>query len=302
MGYLTSGRGSAPQDSGATDDSDAPDVEESLQSDESTQQDAGLTRNPDLEPSGDPIPVNRPSRRQRARMEIEETIKKHVSGVQESVQKTISEQSAQINQLLGTLRTLQEQRSYQQAPPPETKSGSEDIDALDRQADEALERSDYATWKKLQRKIARLEAEQVADERMKRLQGSQQPQGIPPQVMAVAINYPKVLERDPDLRLVSIKDQELDFQGVPPGPARVRKAFEAANALLGGSQSSQPSFSQGSASVLSGTPTQSSGANTPSGPRVRLTPFQKQVAKKAGLSEEEYARHLAITHPELVEK
>lgn len=298
MGFLTEGGRAAKKTDEAPDDSELPETDVS----DDSQQDAAPERE---EPKGERVEIKQPSRRQRAHLELQETFKKSLSEATETFQSQLRERDNQIAQMLGRLEAIQSSRP---APvePERPKITDDQIEEVERAADEALAKNDYTSYRKHQRKLTRLIADQAAEEKFSRVpaQSEPQPGGIPPALLGFAVAHPDVIQKDPNLNWVRLKDQELEMMGWKPGPERVKKAFEMASQVLSGSaKSSGTGFSTSTAPILSGVPTNTGRAGGGSrAPGVILTDHEKFVAKKAGMTLEEYARNLAATHPDRVVK
>jgi hypothetical protein len=121
-------------------------------------------------------------------------------------------------------------------------------------------------------------------------------------VMAMMSQFPAVVNAGEKGRLLAIiKDQELGLMGMPDGMDRYRKAFELAANQLGGQQQTQPQFSQASRGALAGVSgARNSGPTGAGEPGIVLSAYEKDVARRCGMSLEEYATYVAEGQPDRV--
>jgi hypothetical protein len=201
-------------------------------------------------------------------------------------------------------------------PPAQQRQEPAEVDPDDlfRKADEALDRHDYNEWKRLERQATRLIATQAAKAHIPQQQYQAPQQQMDPQLIALMAQYPELASHPNGLRLAVIKDAELDAQGTPASPARVRAAFAAAHSQIiqGGKPNGQsrPAYDQSAAGALGGAPT-SRGANAgggvragSNGPVLMINADQERslrsIAKKAGMEWDEYVTDYARSNPHLV--
>jgi hypothetical protein len=169
-------------------------------------------------------------------------------------------------------------------------------DEMKRAAREALDAGKFDDWD-------RLNTEAIL-EQVKGLIPAQQPvqSGPHPVVQAMMAQYPAVLnagQRGVDMAIA--QDNVLAAMGVPDGPERYRKAFELASNTLGGQQQQQPQFSQASRGALAGVSgARNSGPTGAGDPGIMLSAYEKDVARRCGMSLEEYASFLAEAQPDRV--
>lgn len=225
---------------------------------------------------------------------VEQRLKEFADTQARERQASDARHAQEVAHLRGQLEAMQRQPPPQQA----AKAPLEDPDELHRQADDALSAGKYDEWKRLNRKATLIEAEKLADAKIEARFNEfrqQQPQPMRPEIQFLMNQHKNVaMAGERGARAVMLKDQELgDLYNVPPGPDRIKKAFEIADQLLGSQQRSPaPQYSHESASALSGVPTGrsngASGGNDEVG--VTLTALQKEAAKAAGLSPADYVR------------
>ena len=268
----------------------------------------------------DPIMANPPPPRERQRQEgsrraeaeqkrIAEAVAAATRTHAEELSRVRGEFGNQISQLNGSVQTMQQMLQQREQAAQQQKPAEEDTDTIRQQARKALDEGNFDLYSKMERQAAVIEARKAAREEYQRL-APQQPQGMPPQIMALMAHHRHVALAGPvGMQWVEHKARELELSGEQPGPALVQKAFAAAEKILEAKANATSGvnpqqFSQASASVLSSVPTSRGPAGTTgqgSG-KVRLTELEKEVAKKCGMSVAEYERHLAMTHPERVDR
>lgn len=188
-------------------------------------------------------------------------------------------------------QTRQQQIQQAQVQQPPRKSPDE----LKRQAREALDAGKFDDWDRLNT--------EALMEQVKGLIPVQQPaqSGPHPVVQAMMAQFPAVLnagQRGIDMAIA--QDNVLAAMGVPDGPERYRKAFELASNTLGGQQQQQPQFSQASRGALAGVPNNRNSGQGTGDPGIVLSAYEKDVARRCGMSLEEYAGFLAEGQPDRV--
>jgi len=201
----------------------------------------------------------------------------------------------------------------QPAPQQRQEPTEPDPEDLFRQADRALDAKDYNEHKRLERQAYSLIARREARGLVPQQQYQAPQQQMDPQLIAMMAQYPELIAHPNGLRLAVIKDAELDAQGTPPSPARVRAAMAAAHSqITQGKQNGQsrPAYDQSAAGALGGAPT-SRGANAgggvragSNGPVLMINADQERslrsIAKKAGMDWDEYVTDYARSNPHLV--
>ena len=299
MGFLNGGF-SASESSGDT---------ESAGSAESAATEEPAAPEQQTEPAAAPEPpkgerVQVPSRRGAAaakRDAIEQKLSalesQHTKTV-EQMRQDLAQRDAELARLRGGFEAIQPFLAQrQQAPAP----AAPDPDQLAREARALLDSGDFDGYQR--KTMEATEARILA--KIPRQQPAPPAQApISPVVSALMAQHPKVLEAgDRGVQLAVIKDQELAVMGVPNGPDRWRRAFEMASTALGGTAQQPASYSQASREVLSGVPTARGGAKgTDAGPGVTLSAYEVEVARRCGMTKEEYVQYIIEAHPERVEQ
>lgn len=207
-----------------------------------------------------------------------------------------AEHAQEIARLRGMVEAIQQQPRQQQAQQPP----GPDPEKLYEEADAALAANDFQKWRKLTREANRIEAERVADAKVKAAREEwqrSQPPSLPPHIQALMFKHTNVaVAQQRGIQAVMLKEQELAFGGMPEGAARTAKAFELADAMLAGQQKqppARPAYSQETASSLAGIPTNrpAAGGSGSSADGVTLTPAQEAAWKAGGFkSREEYLK------------
>ncbi len=156
-------------------------------------------------------------------------------------------------------------------------------------------RGQIAAMQKMQQPAAQQQGpdpDAKVEERLKEFR-QQIPQPVHPAIQFLMNQHKNVaMSGERGVRAVMLKDQELgELYNVPPGPERMRKAFEIADGLLGSQQSpTPPSYSRDSAAALSGMPSGRSNGGGSSEAGVQLTGLQREAAKAAGMDAASYVK------------
>lgn len=247
-------------------------------------------------PEGAPVKL---SRREAAKQRDElatklDALTKTFGEAQKSWETKLSQVEQESARHRGAFEVLTRQQQIQQGAqqPAPRKSPDE----MKRAAREALDAGKFDDWD-------RLNTEAIL-EQVKGLIPAQQPgySGPHPVVQAMMSQFPAVLnagQRGIDMAIA--QDNVLAAMGVADGPERYRKAFELASNTLGG-QSQQPQpFSQASRGALAGVAgARNSGQSNGGEPGIMLSAYEKEVARRCGMSLEEYATFLAEGQPDRV--
>lgn len=245
-----------------------------------------------------------PSRRERARQENDAVLtkvtelEKALTAKEQSWQQELARRDQEIARLRGMTETLQPmvaERHKPQGPTPED---------LEAQAEKALDGDNYLEHRRLLREADKLRLEQWKTEFVREQQKSQpQAQGLPVPVQLALAQHPAVRAAgERGLALANAKAMELQAL-YGPQPDTLERAFQAAEAILGGQQAKQPqTYSREAAGALAGVPAQrnGNGGGSSRGPGVELTPLEMDVARKSGMSYAEYAKYIAEAQPERV--
>jgi len=259
-------------------------------------------------PAAELKPEPQLSRREKARLEVAETIKSQLA---EYEKRTSSERQAwqqereqerqermRLAQETARLQgALEEMRSRPAQTAPQQPQGPEPDD-LRRQARKALGENNYDDYERLSAQAFRIEARREAEGVFKPqldalrtdLEKRIQP-GLPPHIQQLVLAHRNVAMAGPDgLQAAAAEKNRLDlYRRDLSEPQRVAMAFDLADkALAAQMQGQRPSgYDQSAAAALSGvTPNRngagSGGGNEPDG--VRLTPEQEAVYAKGGFA------------------
>lgn len=247
-------------------------------------------------PEGAPVKLSRRQEAQRQKDELSSKLDALTKTFGES-QKSWEAKLAQVEQEnarhRGAFELLTRQQQIQQQA--QVQAPRKSPDEIKRAAREALDAGKFDDWD-------RLNTEAIL-EQVKGLIPAQQPvqSGPHPVVQAIMAQFPTVLnagQRGIDMAIA--QDNVLAAMGVPDGPERYRKAFELASNTLGGQQQQQPQFSQASRGALAGVAGARNSGPTGGEPGIVLSAYEKEVARRCGMSLEEYASYIAESQPNRV--
>lgn len=241
------------------------------------------------------------TRRQRAK-ERDESLLKEIASTREMLQKAEETQRERFDRLErenAELRGHVQGLASRPAPEARREEPAADPSKLLREANAALDAKDFAAYQEKYGDY--ILARQAADPRFKPAPQQAQAPQVHPMLQVLAGQYADVMS-DPDaLDWAQAYERRLARQGVPEGPQRWKQSFEEGRRILGtkGKQPA-PTFSTKSRDVLSGTPRSGTGT-TPAGKGetgVILTPDEQKWARRAKMSDSEYAQHLVAMHPD----
>jgi hypothetical protein len=245
-------------------------------------------------PASKLMPKKPGSRRHQAESVVEQRLKEfndNWSKERETYQSQRQQSEREVAELRGQIAAMQKMQqpatSQQQGPDPAQ---------MRRDARAALEAGKFDDYERIRDEAAQIEADRRADAKVEaKLQEFRQqlPAPVHPAIQYLMNQHKNVaMSGERGVRAVMLKDQELgELYNVPPGPERMRKAFEIADGLLGSQQSpTPPSYSRDSAAALSGVPSGRSNGGGSSEAGVTLTGLQREAAKAAGMSAIDYAR------------
>lgn len=247
-------------------------------------------------PEGAPVKLSRRQEAQKQKDELSSKLDALTKSFGES-QKSWEAKLAQVEQEnarhRGAFELLTRQQQIQQQAQVQTPRKSPD--EIKRAAREALDAGKFDDWD-------RLNTEAIL-EQVKGLIPAQQPvqSGPHPVVQAMMAQFPTVLnagQRGIDMAIA--QDNVLAAMGVPDGPERYRKAFELASNTLGGQQPQAQQFSQASRGALAGVAGVRNGGAPSGEPGIVLSAYEKEVARRCGMSLEEYAGFIAESQPDRV--
>jgi len=266
-------------------------------------------------PAEEPTPVEVPLPPKGRRAAADNKLKDFETRLQQSEERhtrELAEVRSRAERLQAEL-AMRPVHMVQPAPQQRQEQTEPDPEDLFRQADRALDAKDYNEHKRLERQAYSLIARREARGLVPQQQYQAPQQQMDPQLIALMAQHSELASHPNGLRMAVIKDAELDAQGVPPSPARVRAAFAAAEAqIIQGKPNgkSRPAYDQSAAGALGGAPT-SRGANTgggvragSNGPVLMINADQERslrsIAKKAGMEWDEYVTDYARSNPHLV--
>jgi hypothetical protein len=289
MGFLSDGGG-------------APEVASTETSEEPAEGAEAAEATPEAEQI-DHTPVERVTlSRKETAIQKRNAIEKQIESLSNTVKETATKHQAELAEaraesarIRGTYDALVPFLQQRQSPGP--TPAAPDSQALLREANAALDKSDMGEYHRL------LTASILAGLPQQQAQApQQQSRQASPVVQAMLGQFPAVVDAgDRGLQLAIIEDQKLGLLGIPDGPARYRKAFELASNQL--APQGAPQYSQQSRQVLSGVPpARSAGGSSKGEPGVSLSSFELKWAEAAGMSKEEYAKAIAEKDPKRLER
>lgn len=255
-------------------------------------------------PAAQLVPETQASRRERLWKERVEghlaPIKEEWNKKEQTYQQQLEEERRQRQEQAQMLARLQGQFEAMQRQPQAVQQvpSRPDPAKLYEEAEAALANNDIRGYHAKNREAMKLEAEALADSKISAVRAELQkqiPPQMPPHIQQLMFQNPAVAAAgERGVRALIRMEQELEDEGVPPGYARTKQAFEAVNAKLA-KPKAQPrqQFSQESAAALSGIPTAraSTGTAPSSEEGVRLNDAQKAAMKAGGFkSAEEYMK------------
>jgi hypothetical protein len=302
MGVLTASGamgadGSMPANAAPTEDNEPEETSE-------TPVAARAEEKPEFIPFSKLTPKTPGSRRQKAEEELETRIKTKFEeswkARESSYEQRLREQSENLARLQGMVEATQQQQ--RQAPAP-SQAATVDPEALIAEGTELLNRGDLAGYHKKLRQAMAVESDMKAESKIRTMREEFEkkiPQQVPQEIQVLMSRHHNVAMAGPDgIQAVQMKDNELRLRGVPPGPARVAKAFEQADQFLASIRqpTSRQTYSDESAAALSAVPTNRPAASGGSGGEAghNLTQLQRDTAKTAGMTTDEYIKW---TYPE----
>lgn len=217
----------------------------------------------------------------------------------EQWQQQVRQQAEAIARTQGELEAIRRMPVPQPATPA---AQGPDPDDLRRQARKALDvDKDFDAYERLSAQALRVEMQREYDQKLTasltEFRKNLPPPPLPPQVQALVNRHEHVaMKGDAGLRLVWLKDQELEtLYGGPPGP-RLARAFELVNNALkpaGNGGAARQGYDPSAAAALAAAPTtRPAGGGGGGGDTEGYTPTQleKETAKNAGMPVEEYVR------------
>jgi len=246
-----------------------------------------------------PLPA-KPSRRQAAAA-AQQDVMKELNSFKEKFTSELSQRDQVIAELRGRLSATEPlvaraAQPQQPAGPPE-----ETPDQLRAKAREHLDKGEVREYERLRDEATKREILAEVTKRMPQ-QPAQGPQQDPRLLVLMAQN-PEVTQHPAGIQIATMEDGILAAQGVPNGPERWARAFQMAKARIAGQTpaATPQGFTTQAAGALAAVPTgQPAARATERGPGVELTDYEKNVARIAGMSLDEYARGIAERFPHRV--
>lgn len=249
---------------------------------------------------GTVVPLPKPpSRRATAAAELKETIERQGKEFREALAAERQQWQQQFSALAQRPVVVQApQQQYQPAPQ------LPDPEALDREALAALDNRDMATYQRKTREAASAHAARQFEQYAQRMQPApQQQSGVPVELLPHFMAHPEVAQHPRHVALLEAKTHELIAEGWQQGPALAAEVFRQVAEKVKSRGQQRPQYGQQAAAAISGTPGgRSQAAAGGEGPGVILTDEMKTMAKKAGMSIERYAEHMAKVAPHLIRR
>lgn len=242
------------------------------------------------------------SRRKRADDLVDEKISARLGDFEKrwaTERQTYEAQLAAANQRAAMLEgRLHEIGNRPQPAPVPVRDDRPDPTDLRRQAKKALDDRDFETYERLRDEATLIDADRRAEERIGKIRTEIEqkiPQQLPPEVQVLMAQHRHVaLAGQRGVQAVMLKDQELALYGHQPGHDRVAKAFELAEKMLAPRAApARPAYSADAAAALSGVPAgrpPGAGAGGGGAEPEPLTAIEKQVARDAKMSEDDYRK------------
>jgi|SRR6185369_5756785 len=251
-------------------------------------------KTPEDKPERVALPKPTTSRRGRA-AETLSAMEKRLNDLQKTVgdsteryQRDLSTRDVTIAELRGRIAAMSERPATPVTPAPKAAE-------LRKQARKALDGQDFDEYERLTHEASVAAIEEKYGERLSQ-QAAQAPAPVPFPVQAVLNSFPDVLERPDGFRRAILEDQRLALDGVPDGPARYRQAFEIVRAQI--KPANGGGGKEGLRGILTATPTARAANGSAPGPGVNLTKYELDVAKRCGMTPEEYAKFLVEGKPD----
>lgn len=256
-----------------------------------------------------------PSRRSRARDEVENTIKSHLTQYEQraateraqyeqrlsAADQRWQQQQENLARMQGALEEMRSRPAQQAAP---VVQGPEP-DELRRQATQNLAEGKLDEYHRLWAQATRIDAKREAEgifkpqlDAFKAEMEKRIPPQVDPQIQYLINTHPNVAKNGPrGIQAVMIKENELvHVYGHQPGPATRQKAFELADKVLGGlsQQNGRPAgFDQSAALALSSAPSArgaGGGGGGGAAGGVQLSKEDTENARKAGFNAADWVK------------
>jgi hypothetical protein len=295
MGILSSTGAASVTAEPASDSADS-DIADSVAGDE-----APAEGGQDGEQAAQPETEGEPQPRQSRRNKTAERIDSHFKALREEWSKerettaqrlqSLAEQNARLHGQLEAFQRQPQPAAQQQAPGPAPAE-------LRRQARAALDgpQPNFSEYERLQAEAFRVEAEQVADAKVKAAiaeMQKNQPAPLPPLISNLLATHKRVaMAGDRGSMVVQGELNFLHAAGAPQTPETLQKAFELAEKRLEAmSKPTGKASFQHDQSAVSGVPTAKGGNGAAGGSdEPALTDIQKRAAVAAGMTPQEYMK------------
>lgn len=303
MGVLTASGamgadGSMPANATPTEDNEPEETQD-------TPVAAKTEEKPEFIPFSKLTPKTPGSRREKAERDLEARIKTQFeeswSKREQSYEQQLRDQAEKLGRLQGMVEASQQQRQSERAPAP---TNIPDPEALIAEGEEALSKGDLAGYHRRLRQAMAIESDRKAADQVRAAREEFEkkiPQQVPQEIQVLMSRHQNVAMAGPQgIQAVQMKDNELALRGIAPGPARVAKAFEQADAFLASIRqpTSRQTYSDEAAAALAAVPTNrpaASGGGAGQEAGHNLTQLQRETARAAGMSVEDYVRW---SHPD----
>lgn len=241
----------------------------------------------------------KPSRRVAA---AEKQIQEHLGRFSSEITGKLSAYEQRFAETQQTIARLQQELAESRRAVPQQQAPQqqqdEDPGRLQLEARKALAENRFDDYERLNqqaietrlRRELRSEMETRVQELQKKL-----PTQVDPQIQFLLNRHENVaMSGDRGYQAVMVQDQTLELYGVPKGPARLAKAFELADKLLGGMKQ-QPTggYDPAAAYALSGVAPARSAAPAASAQEdgYKLSPTELEVARAARMTPQEYVKY-----------
>ncbi len=264
---------------------------------------------PPPEPVAVPLPPKRLSRREQAALDD----RKRLDELERKHEETRRNYEHEVSRLRTELAVRPVQVAHVPQPQQVQPQQAPDPDEIYRKADQALDAHNLPEYQRLTRMAQKAERDREWQERAQQFRPQQAQQQAPmdPGFVATLAQYPEVINSPQGQALAVAEDQILQAMGYQPGPQRLHMALTAArNRITGSQKTANPGYDQRSAAALSSAPANGRSAGAPSNgggsPALMITPDEERtmraVAKKSGMTWDEYAHSYAGLNPDRVRR
>lgn len=227
---------------------------------------------------------------------LQETVAKQ----REEHTSALASRDAEIARLRGSWEAIQPLIQQRQAPQASERS----YEHVVAESKAALDRGDLDTYHARVFEAGEMRAMQKFEEKYgKQLQQQAPQQQGNPMVAALMASHPHVMASPNGEALVRHHAEGLVLEGAQPSPALLARAFKEVNDRLAAKakEKEPPQFdTNASRALASPPPSRTNGKSNGQGPGVELTELEKQWARQADMTLEEYAADVAKYHPDRI--